>query len=87
MAVSSRALVLALCALIVCAPPAAADLQYYLDPGLGFQGTTRSASGFIPPDTMGAVGRDHIVELINGRYRVYDKSDGSTLKNLSLIHI
>jgi hypothetical protein len=42
--------------------------------GQNFTGSTFSASGFIPPDTMGAVGPDHIVELINGRYAVYDKN-------------
>src|SRR5205807_2404123 len=31
-------------------------------------------SNFIPPDTMGAIGPNHIVELINGRFRVFDRS-------------
>jgi len=31
-------------------------------------------SGFTPPDTMGAVGPNHIVELINGRFAVYNKA-------------
>lgn len=31
---------------------------------------------FIPPDTDGAVGPNHIVELINGAYAVYNKSGG-----------
>lgn len=30
--------------------------------------------GFIPPDTMGAVGPNHFVEILNGAYSVYDKS-------------
>jgi hypothetical protein len=38
---------------------------------------------FIPPDTDGAVGPDHIVEMINGAYAVYDKS-GSLLTRTSL---
>jgi hypothetical protein len=33
----------------------------------------------IPPDTNGAVGPDHIVEMINGRYSVYRKADGMRL--------
>jgi hypothetical protein len=41
-------------------------------------------SGFIPPDTMAAVGPDHIVELINGRYAVYHKSDGVRVQTSSL---
>jgi hypothetical protein len=31
---------------------------------------------FIPPDTDGAVGPNHVVELINGAYAVYNKSGG-----------
>jgi hypothetical protein len=44
--------------------------------GLNFTGSSRSQSLFIPPDTMGAVGGSDIVELINGRYAVYDKNTG-----------
>ena len=40
-------------------------------------------SPFIPPDTMGAVGPSHVAELINGRYKVYDKS-GNVVQSLSL---
>jgi len=47
--------------------------------GLNFTGTTYGDSGFFPPDTMGSVGPNHIVELINGRYAVYDKADGAPL--------
>ena len=42
--------------------------------GADFTGTTRSQSGFIPPDTMGAVGPNHVAELINGRFAVYDRA-------------
>ena len=42
--------------------------------GTNFTGTTIAQSGFIPPDTMGAVGPNHIVELINGRYAIYDRA-------------
>jgi len=41
-------------------------------------------SFFIPPDTMGAVGSDRIVELINGKYSVYDKGTGTLLQFSSL---
>jgi hypothetical protein len=41
--------------------------------GQQFTGSSRSQSGFIPPDTMGAVGPTHFIELINGRYAVYPK--------------
>ncbi len=43
-----------------------------------------SGSNFIPPDTMGAVGPDHIVELINVRYEAYDKKTGLELESFSL---
>jgi hypothetical protein len=42
--------------------------------GTNFTGSSFSQSGFFPPDTMGAVGPDHIVELINGRYAAYDRT-------------
>jgi len=41
-------------------------------------------TGFIPPDTMGDVGPDHIVEMINGRFEVYDIRDGTVLESRSL---
>ena len=52
--------------------------------GLNFTATTFPQSGFIPPDTHGAVGPNHIVELINGSYAVFDKDDGSELDRSSL---
>jgi hypothetical protein len=52
--------------------------------GLDFTGPTRSESGFIPPDSMGAVGDEHVVVLVNGRYEVYRKSDGAELASTSL---
>jgi hypothetical protein len=42
-----------------------------------------SDSGYIPPDTMAAVGPDHVVDLINGNYQVFDKV-GNSLESLSL---
>jgi hypothetical protein len=43
-----------------------------------FQGSTIGQGsgdfGFIPPDTTGAIGNNHFVELINGRYAVYAKT-------------
>ncbi|MEG3437465.1 hypothetical protein V0288_10075 [Pannus brasiliensis CCIBt3594] len=52
--------------------------------GANFTGTTRSQSGFIPPDTMGAAGPNHIVELINGTYAVYNKSGALQGSRVSL---
>ena len=39
--------------------------------GLEFTGTSFNESLHIPPDPMGAVGRSHIVELVNGRHDVF----------------
>lgn len=52
--------------------------------GAEFTGPTRTQSGFIPPDTMGAVGNEHVVALLNGRYSAYRKSDGQLVATSSL---
>ena len=53
--------------------------------GLNFTSSTLfTDSFFIPPDTMGGVGMEHIVELINGRYSVYDKDTGTRVQTSSL---
>ena len=57
---------------------------YNLSIGLNFTGSTLNDSPFIPPDTMGTVGSNHIVELVNGRYAVYNKSTGALLQSSSL---
>jgi hypothetical protein len=45
--------------------------------GQNFTGSTFGVdSNFRVPDTMGAAGIEHYVELINGRFSVYRKSDG-----------
>jgi hypothetical protein len=51
--------------------------------GANFSGSDVSASGIIPPDSDGAVGPSQFVELINGVYRVYDKT-GTVLQQSSL---
>ena len=43
-----------------------------------------NGSTFIPPDTMGAVGPNHIVETINGNFEIFDKMTGASLDNRSL---
>ncbi len=48
--------------------------------GLNFRGSEYvSGSSLSPPDTMGAVGPNHVVELINSNYNVFDKSNGNPL--------
>ena len=45
--------------------------------GQNFTGSTFGTDTFVTPaDADGAVGPNHFVELINGRYSVYDKSSG-----------
>ncbi len=41
-------------------------------------------SGFFPPNADGAVGADYFVELINGAYAVYRKSDGVAVQRSTL---
>ena len=53
--------------------------------GANFTGSSYGVdSSFVPPDTDGAVGRRHIVELINGHYAVYLKKDGRRVQSASL---
>jgi hypothetical protein len=50
--------------------------------GVGFDGI--GAAGSAPPDTNIAVGPNHIVEVVNSRYQVFNKSGGSFLGPKSL---
>ncbi|MDQ3812937.1 MAG: hypothetical protein M3347_03195, partial [Armatimonadota bacterium] len=49
----------------------------------GFPALSINDSGFIPPDTMGAVGPNHFVEIINGAVGIFTKS-GTRLSRVSL---
>ncbi len=76
----------ACCALLLLVPmvgvPGAA---FEVEIGLNFTATDISeAEFFIPPDSQLAVGEDHLVELLNGRYAVYRKSDGALIQADSL---
>src|SRR5574337_785128 len=42
--------------------------------GTSFLGPRLSESGFIPPDSMGAVGPSQVLVIANGRIKVFDKS-------------
>lgn len=46
-----------------------------LTPGLNFDGI--SSSGWLAPDTNGAVGATQYVQYVNNRFAVYDKSSGN----------
>ena len=42
--------------------------------GTSFLGAQISESGFIPPDSMGAVGPTQVLVIVNGRIKVFDKA-------------
>jgi hypothetical protein len=42
-------------------------------------------SDAVPADTTGAVGPSHFVEFLNGRYAVFDKTNGKMLQSLSSV--
>jgi Bacterial Ig-like domain len=44
-----------------------------LSQGTSFLGADSTESGFIPPDSMGAVGPDQILVFVNGRMKLFDK--------------
>jgi hypothetical protein len=82
--VSGFVCVTALGLLLICSIPAHA-VPFSVSIGQNFTGSTfRVDSGFIPPDSNGAVGPSHFVELINGRYSVYQKSDGVRVQTSTL---
>jgi hypothetical protein len=52
--------------------------------GQNFTGSTYGLnSSGIPPDANGAVGPSHFVEFINGAFRVYNKSNGASVKSIA----
>ena len=58
--------------------------------GQNFTGTTvldvarlNNGLSFTPPDTIGAVGTDHIVGFTNGSFTIYDKTTATRLQQLS----
>jgi hypothetical protein len=60
-------------------------VQSLVQTGLNFRTSLSGVdSGFIPPDTMGAVGPNHIVEMINGNFQVFNKQTGASLDSRSL---
>ncbi len=49
--------------------------------GLNIPGTPDSESQLNPSDAHGAVGLEHIVEMNNGRFKVYDKDTGDVVQD------
>jgi hypothetical protein len=62
-------------------PPSAPALDSSFA-GLG--NPPRSQGDVIPPDTMGAVGPNHLVSLLNSDFGVFDKTTGAVLQKISL---
>jgi len=54
-----------------------------VNPSTSFLGVQSNQSGFIPPDSMGAVGPSQIVVFVNGRIRVFDKQGNPGGLNVS----
>lgn len=69
-------------------PAAAANVSGVATMGLNIEMSQQNAavggSGSIPPDTMGAVGPNHIVEMINGNFEIFDKTTGASVEDRSL---
>ena len=47
--------------------------------GIQFDGISASSSGWVVPDTNGAIGPTQFVEFLNGVWAVYDRSNGNLL--------
>lgn len=55
-----------------------------LEIGINFTGSSLFADSWVvPPDSNGAIGPDHFVEFINGRFSVYDKLTGTKVQTMS----
>lgn len=53
--------------------------------GLDIEGVNQTeGGGWYPPDTHGAVGPDHFVEVTNSHVDIYGKSDGVRVKSVTL---
>src|SRR5438105_7401077 len=52
--------------------------------GQNFTASTLFVDVFaVPPDSDGAIGPNHFVQFINGRFSVFDKSSGAKLQTMS----
>src|SRR5262249_3188876 len=62
----------------------AAPAQVVVAIGQNFTASTyRVDAAFLPPDSDGAAGPQHFVELINGRFSVFNKSDASKVQTMT----
>lgn len=60
-------------------PQAQSPLAPSIAQGIGgsFLGAQSSESGFVPPDSMGAVGPTQALVVVNGRIKIFDKTTGA----------
>ena len=75
---SSKAIVAA-CIIAITSPRSPAG-QVGFTVGNHFTASSTNQSGFIPPDSDGAIGPDQFVELINGSYTVFDRGGKALLR-------
>jgi hypothetical protein len=52
---------------------------FSLNQGVQFDGISASSSGWVVPDTNGAIGPTQFVEFLNGVWAVYDRTNGNLL--------
>ena len=65
---------------LLAAIPGFARAEIHLQIGLNFTGSTLHLNAEnTPPNANGASGLEHYVEIVNGRYAVYDKATGSVV--------
>ena len=70
------------CFLVGCLPMARG--AFNLQIGLNFTGSTLHLnSNNTPPNANGASGLSHYVEIVNGRYAVYDKANGTVVSSIT----
>src|SRR5215831_11806640 len=60
-------------------PPSPMDNPQTVSPTQNFQSMLLSESGFIPPDSQGAVGATQFACMANGRVKAFDKVSGALL--------
>ncbi len=69
---------------LLCLLAAPANAALLVSIGQNFTGSTYGQdSSLLPPDANGAVGPNHFVELVNGRFAVFQKSSGARVKSIS----
>ena len=64
--------------------PSAIGPKSSLSSGTSFLGADFGDSGFVPPDSMGAVGPTQVLVDVNGHLRVFDKSGNQTPGDLDV---